>query len=114
MESKSAKTILGVLDSFKEATIEAGIPQVDDFNEGNNFGVSYFKVNQNDGLRWNTVKAFLKPVKNRKNLRVRSKCEVSKIILKNKKAKGVKVFRNGKSEEIYVNREIILLSLIHI
>ncbi|MDC6453281.1 GMC family oxidoreductase, partial [Alphaproteobacteria bacterium] len=59
-----------VLDSFKEATIEAGIPQVDDFNEGNNFGVSYFKVNQNDGLRWNTVKAFLKPVKNRKNLRV--------------------------------------------
>ena len=99
-----------VLDSFKEATIEAGIPQVDDFNEGNNFGVSYFKVNQNNGLRWNTVKAFLKPVKNRKNLRVISKCEVSKIILKNKKAKGVKVFRNGKSEEIYVNREIILSS----
>ena len=99
-----------VLDSFKEATIEAGIPQVDDFNEGNNFGVSYFKVNQNDGLRWNTVKAFLKPVKNRKNLRVISKCEVSKISLKNKKAKGVKVFRNGKSEEIYVNREIILSS----
>ena len=99
-----------VLDSFKEATMEAGIPQVDDFNEGNNFGVSYFKVNQNDGLRWNTVKAFLKPVKNRKNLRVISKCEVSKIILKNKKAKGVKVFRNGKSEEIYVNREIILSS----
>ena len=99
-----------VLDSFKDATIEAGIPQVDDFNEGNNFGVSYFKVNQNDGLRWNTVKAFLEPVKNRKNLRVISKCEVSKIILKNKKAKGVKVFRNGKSEEIYVNREIILSS----
>ena len=99
-----------VFDSFKDATIEAGIPQVDDFNEGNNFGVSYFKVNQNDGLRWNTVKAFLKPVKNRKNLRVISKCEVSKIILKNKKAKGVKVFRNGKSEEIYVNREIILSS----
>jgi choline dehydrogenase-like flavoprotein len=99
-----------VLDSFKDATIEAGIPQVDDFNEGNNFGVSYFKVNQNDGLRWNTVKAFLEPVKNRKNLRVISKCEVSKIILKNKKAKGLQVFRNGKSEEIYVNREIILAS----
>jgi choline dehydrogenase-like flavoprotein len=99
-----------VLDSFKDATIEAGIPQVDDFNEGNNFGVSYFKVNQNDGLRWNTVKAFLEPIKNRKNLRVISKCEVSKIILKNKKAKGLQVFRNGKSEEIYVNREIILAS----
>ena len=36
-----------ILDSFRDATIEAGIPKIDDFNEGNNFGVSYFKVNQN-------------------------------------------------------------------
>jgi choline dehydrogenase-like flavoprotein len=99
-----------VLDSFKEAAVEAGIPEIDDFNEGNNFGVSYFKVNQNAGLRWNTVKAFLKPIKNRKNLTILSKCEVSKIILDNKKTKGVEVFRNGKLEEIFVNREIILAS----
>ena len=99
-----------VLDSFKEAAVEAGIPEIDDFNEGNNFGVSYFKVNQNAGLRWNTVKAFLKPIKNRKNLTILSKCEVSKIILDNKKTKGVEVFRNGKLEEIFVNREIILTS----
>ena len=78
--------------------------------KGNNFGVSYFKVNQNAGLRWNTVKAFLKPIKNRKNLTILSKCEVSKIILDNKKTKGVEVFRNGKLEEIFVNREIILTS----
>ena len=32
-----------ILDSFQEATVEAGIPKVGDFNEGNNFGVSYFK-----------------------------------------------------------------------
>ena len=99
-----------ILDSFKEAAVEAGIPEIDDFNEGNNFGVSYFKVNQNAGLRWNTVKAFLKPIKNRKNLTILSKCEVSKIILDNKKTKGVEVFRNGKLEEIFVNREIILAS----
>jgi len=99
-----------ILDSFKEATIEAGIPEIHDFNEGNNFGVSYFKVNQNSGLRWNTVKAFIKPIKNRKNLTIISRCEVNKIILENKKAKGVQVFRNGNLEKIFSNREIILSS----
>ena len=97
-----------ILDSFQEATVEAGIPKVDDFNEGNNFGVSYFKVNQNSGFRWNTVKAFIKPIKNRKNLHVISQCEVNKLILENNKIKGVEVTRNGKIEDIFVNKEIIL------
>ena len=69
-----------ILDSFRDATVEAGIPKTDDFNEGNNFGVSYFKVNQNSGFRWNTVKAFIKPIQNRNNLKIISKCEVNKII----------------------------------
>ena len=97
-----------ILDSFQEATVEAGIPKVDDFNEGNNFGVSYFKVNQNSGFRWNTVKAFIKPIKNRKNLHVISQCEVNKLILENNIIKGVEVTRNGKIENIFVHKEIIL------
>ena len=97
-----------ILDSFQEATVEAGIPKVSDFNEGNNFGVSYFKVNQNSGFRWNTVKAFISPIKNRKNLHIISKCEVNKLILQNTKVKGVEVKRNGKIEEIFVNKEIVL------
>ncbi len=97
-----------ILDSFRDATIEAGIPKTDDFNEGNNFGVSYFKVNQNSGFRWNTVKAFIKPIQNRKNLKIISKCEVNKIILNNKKCKGIQVFRNGKLEDIFANREVVL------
>ena len=97
-----------VLDSFQNATIEAGIPKIEDFNEGNNYGVSYFKVNQNSGWRWNTVKAFLKPIKDRKNLNIISKCEVSKLIIENKKAIGVEVIRNGNFEKIFANREIIL------
>ena len=97
-----------VLDSFQNATIEAGIPKIEDFNEGNNFGVSYFKVNQKSGWRWNTVKAFLKPIKNRKNINIISKCEVSKLIIENQKAIGVEVIRKGNFEKLFANREIIL------
>ena len=51
-----------VLDAFAQAATQAGIPATTDFNRGNNEGVGYFEVNQHRGLRWNTVKAFLKPV----------------------------------------------------
>ncbi|MDI9332488.1 MAG: GMC family oxidoreductase N-terminal domain-containing protein [Alphaproteobacteria bacterium] len=50
-----------VLDAFAQAAQEAGIAASDDFNRGNNEGVGYFEVNQRDGWRWNTAKAFLLP-----------------------------------------------------
>ena len=51
-----------VLDAFAQAAQQAGIAATDDFNQGNNEGVGYFEVNQRHGWRWNTAKAFLRPV----------------------------------------------------
>ncbi len=51
-----------VLDAFADAAQQAGIPASTDFNRGNNEGVGYFEVNQRAGWRWNTAKAFLRPV----------------------------------------------------
>ncbi len=51
-----------VLDAFSQAAQQAGIPASDDFNRGNNEGVGYFEVNQKNGWRWNSAKAFLRPV----------------------------------------------------
>ena len=51
-----------VLDAFAKAATQAGIPATDDFNGGNNEGVGYFEVNQRAGWRWNTAKAFLRPI----------------------------------------------------
>ena len=50
-----------VLDAFSEAAQQAGIPATADFNGGDNEGVGYFEVNQKNGWRWNTAKAFLRP-----------------------------------------------------
>jgi choline dehydrogenase len=50
-----------VLDAFAQAAQQAGIPHSTDFNRGNNEGVGYFQVNQKNGWRWNTAKAFLRP-----------------------------------------------------
>ena len=57
-----------LLDAFREAAAEVGIAKIDDFNRGDNEGSSYFQVNQRSGVRWNTARAFLRPVRSRPNL----------------------------------------------
>ena len=50
-----------LLDAFAAAAVQSGIPHTEDFNRGNNEGVGYFQVNQKNGWRWNTARAFLRP-----------------------------------------------------
>jgi choline dehydrogenase len=57
-----------ILDAFAEAAEQAGFPRIDDFNRGDNAGVSYFDVNQRAGLRVSAAKAFLRPAFHRRNL----------------------------------------------
>ena len=40
-----------ILDAFRDAAAELGIPKIDDFNRGDNHGSSYFHVNQKGGVR---------------------------------------------------------------
>ena len=71
-----------VLDAFAEASAQAGIPATDDFNRGNNEGVGYFEVNQKDGWRWNTAKAFLRPTcYARPNFELWNKAQVTRLII---------------------------------
>jgi choline dehydrogenase len=71
-----------VLDAFAEAAVQAGIPATGDFNRGNNEGVGYFEVNQKEGWRWNTAKAFLRPTcYGRPNFELWNKAQVSKLII---------------------------------
>ena len=45
-----------ILDAFRAAALQCGIPNTDDFNRGDNAGCGYFDVNQKRGVRWNTSK----------------------------------------------------------
>jgi len=48
-----------VLEAFREAARQRGIPDTSDFNTGSNHGVGYFDVNQSEGWRLSTYGAFL-------------------------------------------------------
>ena len=71
-----------VLDAFARAATQAGIPATDDFNRGNNEGVGYFEVNQKDGWRWNTARAFLRPMcYGRPNFELWTSAQVAKLVI---------------------------------
>ncbi|MFN7571623.1 MAG: GMC family oxidoreductase [Betaproteobacteria bacterium] len=97
-----------ILDAFRAATAECGIPPSDDFNRGNNLGCGYFDVNQQAGVRWNTAKAFLRPAKRRRNLKVLTDTQATRLRFDGKRCVGVEVLRNGAAEFIAARAEVLL------
>lgn len=97
-----------ILDAFRQAAMESGIPATDDFNTGNNEGVGYFQVNQRRGFRWSSAKGFLKPAKNRKNLRVITDALCKTIVLEEGRATGLTLSVAGVDATVAARCEVIL------
>ncbi|MEO4040492.1 GMC family oxidoreductase [Hoeflea sp. CAU 1731] len=97
-----------VLDSFRDACEQAGIPKVDDFNRGNNEGCSYFQVNQKNGFRWNMARGFLKPVRARPNLEVVTKAQATRLVIRDKRVTGVEFSRDGQDFVAECRNEVLL------
>jgi len=97
-----------IIDAFKNAAVECGIPATEDFNRGNNEGVSRFEVTQKSGVRWSAARAFLDPARSRPNLTVVTDALVHRVTFDGKRATGVEFSRNGVVEHAAATRETIL------
>jgi choline dehydrogenase len=97
-----------ILNAFRDAAVQYGIPTVGDFNTGDNEGIGYFHVNQKLGRRWSAARGFLKPVLHRKNLQVESGCLVEGLEFSGKRASGVRWRQNGELRSAKCRGEIIL------
>jgi choline dehydrogenase len=102
-----------VLDAFSLAAQQAGIHATNDFNGGDNEGVGYFEVNQKSGWRWNTSRAFLKPVLGRPNLTVWTQTRVQRLTLARDSAQGLRctgatVLKEGITLNVSATSEVVL------
>ena len=101
-----------ILDAFRDAADQVGIRKVDDFNGGDNAGCAYFEVNQKRGIRWNTAKAFLKPVAARANLTIMTGCHVERLIIEQGEqgvlCRGVEFTGGGRAFRADAMRETLL------
>lgn len=101
-----------ILDAFREAARQTGIPNTDDFNRGDNEGCGYFEVNQKGGIRWNTAKAFLRSAMQRGNLTIMTGCHVEKLNIEKTgqglRCTGVEFSGGGRAWTANARRETLL------
>jgi choline dehydrogenase len=103
-----------ILDAFAQAAQQAGIPHSEDFNRGDNEGVGYFQVNQKNGWRWNTAKAFLRPIcYGRPNFEMWTHAQVTRLMVEtqddgSKRCTGAQVWTGHESTMVTATQEVLL------
>ena len=102
-----------ILDAWREAAEQSGIPKIAEFNRGDNFGNAYFQMNQRRGKRWSATKDYLRPVANRPNLTVLTQAHVERIEFSNNtgqlQATGIHArVGNDPSHLFHAHQEVLL------
>lgn len=103
-----------ILDAWRDAAEECGIPKITEFNRGDNFGNAYFQMNQRRGKRWSATSAFLNPAMSRPNLKVVTNAQVEKLCIETNdgepRATGVVACLNDSETVQFKARGEVLLS----
>ena len=94
--------------AFVEAAAELGFPRNPDFNGAQQEGFGLYQVTQRRGKRCSAAKAFLEPVRTRRNLTVHSGAHATRLLFDGRRANGVAYLRDGKPQEARASREILV------
>ncbi len=97
-----------IIDAWRDAAEQYGIPKCNDFNTGDNEGSCYFHVNQKRGVRWSAARGFLKPALSRPNLRLETGCLVEGVMFEGKRAVGVRWRQDGEQRSVRCAGEVIM------
>ncbi len=90
-----------------EAAVEAGYERTEDVNGYRQEGVAPFDRNIRKGRRWSATKAYLDPVRGRRNLEIRTGTFVTRVLFDGTRATGVEVAKGNGTERIDAG-EVIL------
>ena len=94
--------------AFVTAAAEAGHARSADFNGQEQDGFGLFDLNQRDGVRLSSSRAFLHPVLHRPNLELITDTLVEKVRVVAGRAVGITIVRNGVGRELNAAREVVL------
>jgi choline dehydrogenase len=94
--------------AFAEAAQAAGLPYNDDTNGATREGVGPADVTASAGRRFSAARAYLKPIRNRPNLKIVTEAHVRRVMIEGKRAVGVEYDRAGRTETVRAIREVIV------
>ena len=93
--------------AFFDATVQAGYSRTDDVNGYRQEGFAAFDRNVRRGRRLSAARAYLYPVKNRKNLHIKTRAMVTKVLFDGTRAIGVEAIVKGKKQNFF-SKEVVL------
>lgn len=107
VERPRHKTIL--VDAFLKAGEELGYKTID-YTEPTHHGFSRIQATTRRGRRCSASKAYLKPIKYRRNLHISIQTRVTKILIdpQTKNAYGVEFVKNRRKRVVFARKEVIL------
>jgi choline dehydrogenase len=88
-----------LFDAFFRAVQEAGYPLTKDVNGYQQEGFSHFDSTIYRARRWNAARAYIHPVKNRRNLTVQCRTMATRILFENQKATGIEYIKGKKKHQ---------------
>lgn len=94
--------------AWLQACQQAGLPYNPDFNSGDQTGCGLYQITAQDGRRSSAAVAYLKPARNRRNLRVETGATVTRVIIEKGRAVGVECMRGKHTVTHKAKHEIIL------
>jgi choline dehydrogenase len=94
--------------AFVEAAKQSGYGESDDLNGYRQEGFGPLDMTVAEGRRSSTANAYLRPAMKRPNLFVRTHSLVEMVVFEGRRATGVRYRRNGRTEVVNVEREVIL------
>ncbi len=97
-----------LMEAIIRGAEELGVPRTNDFNSGDQEGVGYFQLFTRNGWRNSSAAAYLKPVRDRANLRVETDAHTTGLVLEGRKVVGVRYRQGGVEHVVRAAREVIL------
>lgn len=97
-----------MMDAFADAAEQAGIPPNPDYNGESQEGVAHSQAYQSNGFRHNNGRAFIRPVRHRKNLTIVLNAFATRILFDEKRAVGVEYRWKGRTRQASCDGEVVL------
>ncbi len=94
--------------AFVAAGVEAGYPHTEDMNGYQQEGFGRMDMTVYQGRRWSTANAYIRPIRQRRNLTLRLHALTDKILIEDGRAHGVTYQRGEQRHTVRARREIIL------
>jgi choline dehydrogenase len=99
--------------ALRDAALAEGYPWNPDLNAATGEGVSCYPINSRGGRRISSNEAFLEPARTRPNLEIQGDALVDRVLVRDGRAMGVRVHREGAWHDIPARNVLLCAGAIH-